>query len=132
MQGELDTVVSNPGALRWFKNTRNVKPEDKSKIMFAKACHELHKEPMNAEVLKHALKFIAKMMAKPGATTWEKAKDVRQGLLGKIIRSPQVKLARMLIFLYLVIGLLFVLIKKRRRLFLQWPGAILSNLAIYK
>ena len=132
MQGERDTVVSNAGALRWFSNTRNVKKENKSKIMFSKACHELHKEPMNAEVLKHALKFIARMMSKPGATTWERARDVRQGLLGKIIRSPQVKLARMLIFLYLVIGLLFVMIKKRRRLFIQWPGAILSNLAIYK
>ena len=88
MQGERDTVVSNEGALRWFKNTRNVKKENKSKIMFSKACHELHKEPMNAEVLKHALKFIAKMMSKPGATTWERARDVRQGLLGKIIRSP--------------------------------------------
>ena len=125
-------MVSNAGALRWFSNTRNVKKENKSKIMFSKACHELHKEPMNAEVLKHALKFIARMMSKPGATTWERARDVRQGLLGKIIRSPQVKLARMLIFLYLVIGLLFVMIKKRRRLFIQWPGAILSNLAIYK
>ena len=132
MQGERDTVVSNAGALRWFSNTRNVKKENKSKIMFSKACHELHKEPMNAEVLKHALKFIARMMSKPGAITWERARDVRQGLLGKIIRSPQVKLARMLIFLYLVIGLLFVMIKKRRRLFIQWPGAILSNLAIYK
>ena len=45
MQGDLDDVVSNPGALIWYRNTNGVKPEDKSKIMFKGAAHELHKEP---------------------------------------------------------------------------------------
>ena len=78
--------------------------------------------------------FMVKRMkqAQDKRVIYEKAKGIRQGFLGKIIRSPQVKLARTLIFLYLAIGLLFVLIKKRRRLFIQWPSAILSNLAIYK
>ena len=127
-------MVSNKGALAWYGNTKRVKDEDKSRIMFQGAAHELHAEPMKTDVLRHALEFISKRMSlKPEQTTlYEKAKDVRQGLLGAIVRSPQVKLARMVIFLYLAIGLLFVLIKKRRRLFFQWPGAILSNLAIYK
>ena len=136
MQGDLDDVVSNPGALIWYKNAKGVKPADKSKIMFKGATHELHTEPqpLKADVLKHAMAFMAKRMSLPQdrRVLFEKAKGIKQGFLGKIIRSPQVKLVRMVIFMYLVIGLLFVLIKKRRRLFLQWPGAILSNLAIYK
>ena len=89
---------------------------------------------MKANVLKHAIAFMAKRMSLPSEqrVLFEKAKGIKQGFLGKIIRSPQVKLVRLVIFLYLAIGLLFVLIKKRKALFLQWPGAILSNLAIYK
>lgn len=121
MQGELDEVVSNKGALIWYKNAKSVKAEDKSKVMFKNACHELHTEPqpIKADVLKHALMFMSKRLSlkEDQRVLFEKAIDVRQGLLGKITRSPQVKLARMLIFMYLIVGLLFVLIKKRGKLF---------------
>ena len=67
MQGDLDDVVSNPGALIWYKNAKGVKPEDKSKVMFKGATHELHTEPqpLKANVLKHAMAFMVKRMGLP-------------------------------------------------------------------
>ena len=63
MLGEYDDVISNRGAIKWYKNTAKVRDEDKSRIMFQRAAHELHKEPMNAEVVKHAMKFMSKRMS---------------------------------------------------------------------
>ena len=81
MQGDLDDVVSNPGALVWYGNTSGVKPEDKSKIMFKGAAHELHKEPqpLKEKVLKHAMMFMVKRMkqAEDKRVLYEKAKGIR-------------------------------------------------------
>ena len=81
MQGDKDDVVSNPGALIWYKNAKGVKSEDKSKIMFKGATHELHTEPqpLKADVLKHAMAFMAKRMALPQEkrVLFEKAKGIK-------------------------------------------------------
>lgn len=70
MQGSLDTVVSNTGALKWYSKTQPSIP--KEKVMFDGFVHELHKEPGKEKVYKHALLYLSKRLSQDNVTLWKK------------------------------------------------------------
>ena len=58
---------------------------------------------------------------------WKKPQGLQHGLIGyPRKRSRFFKLVRLAI-LYLLIGLLFVIFKRNKSLFLKWPAAILGR-----
>ena len=61
MQGSLDTVVSNNGALSWYSRTSTA--PKKEKHMFEGFVHELHKEPGKHQVFKRVLLYMSTQLS---------------------------------------------------------------------
>jgi len=58
--------------------------------------------------------------------------SLKHGLIGTRSHSLRFKIMRFLVFTYLLVGLLFVLVKRKGKYVLKWPKLLYGALAIYK
>ena len=116
--GEKDAIVNNKVTRKWYDRVGSTVKEIK---IIPKAYHELSKEPNNDVFFEAVLKFMAKQQeqARP-LGEFNPRTDVR--FAKKIPYWRRKKLWKLLVVIYLFIGLLFVLIKRRKNLFLSWPA----------
>jgi len=104
MMGSNDRMVCNKGALKLFNNSKKV--TEKEKIMFDGFGHELHKEPGRHQVYKQVLLYLSRRISNKNVVLWKKPATLKQGLLGQGKPCLFQRFVKILILLYLLVGLM--------------------------
>ena len=118
--GEKDLIVNNNSSRAWFTKTQS--PQKQIKLM-AGAFHELSKEPTNAVLFESCMKFMAERINGTKKTFGE--------FVGKRdYKAPKAAAAvwrrkKFWIIIYLLVGLLFALWHKQKKLIFTWPQILL-------
>lgn len=77
------------------------------------------------------LGYLNSKLEGKGSPGYQKT-PLRQGLLGQRRLPYHVRVVRVIVILYVVVGVLFVIKRRRGKLLLKWPGLLLSALPFYK
>ena len=120
-------LVSNEGAKAWHDKTQS---QVKDMKVLSQFYHELCKEP-KADTFMYTplLEFIAKQLKTAEKFGALKFTDIvtKTETAKQEDRKKKPKWFRLVVLLYLVVGLLFMLLKKQKRLLLTWPKALLMK-----
>ena len=125
MLGEKDVIINNAVNRQWHSKTQSKQKELK---LMAGAYHELSKEPTNHVMFESVLKFMNKRLActqipaRPFGTLNPKT-DVRFAKNVSLLKKK--KFWILVVIIYLFIGLVYAVVRRRTKLFLSWPAMMI-------
>lgn len=120
--GERDTLVDNTASREWHSKTRTPLA-NKEMRQISSSLHDLHKEPNNALMFEHILKFVSARLTPQSKSFGEVvASTIR--FAKEVPFWKRKKFWMLFATLYLFIGLLIAIIRRRKNLFLSWPALL--------
>lgn len=123
---EKDYIVNNRASKAW-------RDKNKSKIKMLKlipgAYHELAKEPNNDVLFESALNFMGQRLSGSGSESAKPFGEFKHSLVKYWQPRPMKKRFKLLIIvaLYVLIGLLFAIVRRRKNMIISWPRNLLHR-----
>ena len=124
--GEKDVIVSNDACRSWHSKTSTPAKHKEMKLM-AQSYHELSKEPNRNTLFEPVLKFFIRRLKdqeKPAQAfgQLDPKKDVKIAV--KIPFWKKKKFWIMISIIYLFIGMIYAIVRRKTKLFLSWPALL--------
>jgi len=122
MYAESDFIVCNKAVKEWHSRTKST---EKTIHEIPNAYHELAKDPNTSHVYGHMMKFMVKRIA------------AKADKFGQLVGSKDIKYATknrwyqrkrfwiLLLVIYLLIGGLISIYRKKKNMFLSWPALLI-------
>ena len=113
-----DVIVDNVASKKWHEKTHSQVKQLKQVY----GCHELSKEPNNHSFFEGCLSFMGTQVQKAKPFGKFECKEVRQASQRPFWGKK--RFWKMLIFVYLLVGLLIAVIRRQRKMFFSWPALL--------
>jgi hypothetical protein len=119
--GEKDEIVNNKTARTWHSKTAS---KDKQIKLMVGAYHELSKEPNNRVFFESVLRFMSERLLASNKAfgNFQAKRDFRAPF--KVAPWRRKKFWIIALCAYLLVGLLFAVVRKQTRLFFSWPSIL--------
>lgn len=91
--------------------------------------HQAHQEPDRMQHWKKCLEFMDRQM--PQQKMYQKV-ALKQGFFGKRKVSSNVRTLRILVLIYVLVGVVYAIVKRRGVYLVKWPRALMRSIALLK
>jgi len=117
MMGTYDDVVNNADTERWHNST----PArlDKQRELYPEMCHQLHKDPKKDQTFERVLSYIDGRLSSAPPCPFQMT-AIKQGYLGEYIMSRSTQVLRLVIYLYIIVGVLTVVVNQNKVFMWRW------------